>query len=667
MADDQISNIIEFPQGRGELYSVEAMKEAFGNLGHPQWPGILSYAKSNPHSVAAQSIHELGSIEDLSRLVSNWKNKSSKKVSTWKAVTEVVRGSVRAQDFVSRPKYDKLINALRRAIAGEPVALNLRYPLNAEEKQRLVTFLQTAQEERRLLLAREHAIAAEKAVQQALKSQKQGEAKAQAAEAEALANQAAASTRLSEIEGLVGIKRWRSVLSIIDGCDPVSRLIKSRISPEDVEAAQQWDTRYREELAVKRAAREKQKAADAVKEGQMVKIPKFRHIQVSRTKTCFHATFEATERMTLKSVSRRSSLIYTARSRLTKHRIDCGKMSDRIDAECSLQNFKKFFEVLVVLDQELEDCLKSSMRPLEVEQALGITARERLKWTKDGRLPTDGTDSFRKGGVTITFSLHPYSSIAAINPETVETWRQEDKDVTKAARSVGAKKAGSTRLRNDETRKAVRDNLDKMAREASLHVLSPIAVPLVKLAFLTTICSRWAKSRRDKGDPTGESEFYKLKDRALKVISRQPWSSVRFIPSEVPRLDVHLCEPHMSDFRDDRRAYQASFPEWIEDNVNVVRRCNGCSYREDRDYYALYEVRLAVGKAEFCWHIPYSLGREWLPGKKEIESGPPRSGDDGIVLFGRPVNDHEIIVWKPKKLAEEMNVLLKLFSEGEVA
>jgi hypothetical protein len=78
-------------------------------------------------------------------------------------------------------------------------------------------------------------------------------------------------------------------------------------------------------------------------------------------------------------------------------------------------------------------------------------------------------------------------------------------------------------------------------------------------------------------------------------------------------------------------------------------------------------VRLAVGKAEFCWHIPYSLGREWLPGKKEIESGPPRSGDDGIVLFGRPVNDHEIIVWKPKKLAEEMNVLLKLFSEGEVA
>ncbi|MNL82679.1 hypothetical protein D3C87_2101150 [compost metagenome] len=72
---------------------------------------------------------------------------------------------------------------------------------------------------------------------------------------------------------------------------------------------------------------------------------------------------------------------------------------------------------------------------------------------------------------------------------------------------------------------------------------------------------------------------------------------------------------------------------------------------------------MVIGKTEFCWHVPYSRGRDWLPGKKEIESAPPRGGDDGMVLFGRPVNGEEIILWKPQKLKKEMGALLALFEE----
>lgn len=664
MAEEQTSNIFQFPQDRAELYSVDAMQEALGDLGHSQWPEILSYARSYPKSVAARFISGLGAINDLSRLVTNWKNNASKRVSTWKAVDEVLGGGVHARQFVSRPSYDSLIDAIRRVIAGEPLVYGLRYPLTSEQKQQLVDFSLAAREERRVHLEREREAVVLRAQEKAKLEQDKREAVARAAEAARIANQNAAFARVVEIQKLNGANRWRAVLSVIRGGDPVSRLVAPRISPEDIVAAKQWDKGHREQLSVKRAVRAKQKADDALIEARTVDIPNYRHLEVSRTEFSFRAIFKTAERMTLKSESRRSSLIYTARSRLAKHRIDYVETSDRIEAATSLPSYKKFFEVLAVLDQELDDCKNSPMRPLEVEQALGITARERLKWTKDGRLPTDGTDSFRKGGVTITFSLHPFASIAAINPGTVEKWRREDKDATKAARSSGAKKAVGTRARNDETRKSVRDSIDKMAREASLHVLSPVAVPLVKLAFLTTICSRWAKSRRDKGDRNGEAEFYDLKDRGLKVIYRQPWSTVQFIPSEVPRINAQLCERHRSDFRDDRRAYQSSFPEWIEDNAHVVRKCDACSYHEDRDYYGLYEIRMVVGKAEFCWHIPYSLGREWLPGKREIENAPARDNEDGIFLFGRPINDEEMIVWKPEKLVEEMNTLLRLFAEA---
>lgn len=80
---------------------------------------------------------------------------------------------------------------------------------------------------------------------------------------------------------------------------------------------------------------------------------------------------------------------------------------------------------------EIDDTLKAiACRPLTprlVQEALGITARERLRWTKDGRLPTKGSISFRKGR-TITIRTYPPEGISGLlsSPETIASWCASD-------------------------------------------------------------------------------------------------------------------------------------------------------------------------------------------------------------------------------------------------
>jgi hypothetical protein len=68
------------------------------------------------------------------------------------------------------------------------------------------------------------------------------------------------------------------------------------------------------------------------------------------------------------------------------------------------------------------------LTPKAVEEALGITTKERVRWTKDGRLPKSGTGTFKKGSHVFQYSLHPADKIAELakNPSVVASWRRND-------------------------------------------------------------------------------------------------------------------------------------------------------------------------------------------------------------------------------------------------
>ena len=68
----------------------------------------------------------------------------------------------------------------------------------------------------------------------------------------------------------------------------------------------------------------------------------------------------------------------------------------------------------------------------QVEDILGITSRERIRWAKDGRLPRSGTCRIRKGKTEISLWTYPCDAIQrlAANPAEMRRWREEDEATT---------------------------------------------------------------------------------------------------------------------------------------------------------------------------------------------------------------------------------------------
>lgn len=92
-------------------------------------------------------------------------------------------------------------------------------------------------------------------------------------------------------------------------------------------------------------------------------------------------------------------------------------------------------EVLAVVPMALADLdgaiERIATRPFstrQIEAALGITARERLRWTKDGRLPRSGSATIMKGQL-ITLSTYAVDTVARLagDASIIDDWRRTDK------------------------------------------------------------------------------------------------------------------------------------------------------------------------------------------------------------------------------------------------
>lgn len=75
----------------------------------------------------------------------------------------------------------------------------------------------------------------------------------------------------------------------------------------------------------------------------------------------------------------------------------------------------------------LESIERLSLTPKEVEEALSITSRERIGWTKADRLPRAEQRSFMNGQ-EIFYQCYSPSGIAhlATKPEIINEWRKSD-------------------------------------------------------------------------------------------------------------------------------------------------------------------------------------------------------------------------------------------------
>lgn len=84
--------------------------------------------------------------------------------------------------------------------------------------------------------------------------------------------------------------------------------------------------------------------------------------------------------------------------------------------------------IVATIDHKLDDLGQEPLTAKMAEEILGITSRERVRWSKDGRLPNVGKASFRRGQNRINLFTYSPTAIAelAAAPEVIAKWRTMD-------------------------------------------------------------------------------------------------------------------------------------------------------------------------------------------------------------------------------------------------
>jgi hypothetical protein len=140
-------------------------------------------------------------------------------------------------------------------------------------------------------------------------------------------------------------------------------------------------------------------------------------------------SYELSRPMTLGSQLRERDLRRKVKARL--QRWSPQKMADAgqtIMAYWARRDFERAILAISDADRMIDAFRKERLTPKIVEEVLGISAHERRRWTKDGRLPKSGTGQFKKGRQVFQFYLHPVEKIAklAASPKIIAEWREAD-------------------------------------------------------------------------------------------------------------------------------------------------------------------------------------------------------------------------------------------------
>lgn len=178
-------------------------------------------------------------------------------------------------------------------------------------------------------------------------------------------------------------------------------------------------------------------------------------------------------------------------------------------------------------------------------------------------------------------------------------------------------------------REAHRRAFERKVRELREAPRRLAGSPAVLACFWLSLLNRAAKS--------GMPDLYGMKDAALKELVKAgvPFE-LAFVEGGDREEKVWLCDECL-----EKACEMGLHPlEYID----TIGPCGDCDVEPAVDgYYDLYELTFTFpGAGRFCFHVPYPIGKKWLPDPASIPDGQRRfRGEEGGFLFGRPLNKVE--------------------------
>lgn len=295
---------------------------------------------------------------------------------------------------------------------------------------------------------------------------------------------------------------------------------------------------------------------------------------------------------------------------------------------------------------------KNALSPAALEEVLGCTKTERLRWQKEGKLKIVGYDSFKYGEFPL-FSLYQVSE--QITPETLDKWREEHKALVVKNRAGQAEKSAATRRKRDAEKEKIMGDLKEM--KSQWYGVDCFLSATFELAYWTVWMSRLAKTYQLKAQVgrhsnvekylQQSSDCYEMKNKAVFALAKSPYSTISFYrPEEHYKETLYFCDEHMEMFREERPFYDyGEFNKWdfYYGHKKEINKCPRCIHEKENDYYSLYYLKVHNEKfpdTHFSFHTPYGIGLHVLGEPKDLPKVHHQE-QDGMFRFGRPLVDEE--------------------------
>lgn len=144
-----------------------------------------------------------------------------------------------------------------------------------------------------------------------------------------------------------------------------------------------------------------------------------------------------------------------------------------------------------------------------------------------------------------------------------------------------------------------------------------------------------------------KDELYKIKGKALQRLyldnfkynkSLTPNITLQaVVPEDTDRVDVYFCEDH----NEERYMFGESPIAFYYDRQHEIDSCPACQVNRESNYYSFYFFKIKVDNILYDWHLPYPLGKDWLPSLSELPQIEQVPNEEGPFLYGEEASDKE--------------------------
>jgi hypothetical protein len=156
-------------------------------------------------------------------------------------------------------------------------------------------------------------------------------------------------------------------------------------------------------------------------------MPSCRFLHFTDTDDGQLMVFKPTVELTCNSPTRLRGILKRVKRVVKKQRLRSAIEAAEVRVEVPDVPHEYLRDVITDITKLIESIERLSLTPKEVEEALNITSRERIRWTKAGRLPRAEQRSFKKGQ-EIFYQCYSPAGVAhlAMRPEAISEWRRSD-------------------------------------------------------------------------------------------------------------------------------------------------------------------------------------------------------------------------------------------------